>query len=121
MPESNYCYLVEGFFDVISLNKAGVVNCLAILGTNVSQTQINMLKKLGKKIILFLDGDQAGKKATVKIALDLLVQDVECEIISHDLNCDPDEICRSHQEKLSSILQKKEDPYSFLLKHFQQV
>ena len=34
------CYLVEGFFDVISLSKLGVENCVALLGTNLSEEQI---------------------------------------------------------------------------------
>ncbi|MEG7979312.1 MAG: toprim domain-containing protein [Mollicutes bacterium UO1] len=37
------CYLVEGFFDVISLNRRGVENCLALLGTNLSEEQIKLL------------------------------------------------------------------------------
>src|SRR5436190_15470613 len=119
MPE-DFCYLVEGFFDVISLTQKGINNCLASLGTMLSKPQISLLKKLKKKIILFLDGDSAGKQATIKIALVLLAHDVECEIINHSLSLDPDEICQQRQEKLTHILQKKEDPYLYILQHFAQ-
>jgi len=53
-------YLVEGFFDVISLTRLGIENCLAILGTSLSTSQLSLLRKLKKRIILFLDGDRAG-------------------------------------------------------------
>ncbi|CAJ0882711.1 10682_t:CDS:10 [Entrophospora sp. SA101] len=120
MPEVDFCYLVEGFFDVISLTQAGVNNCLAALGTSLSSQQFNLLKKLKKKIILFLDGDTAGKQATIKLAIALLAQEIECEVINHSLPLDPDEICQQKKEELGQICQKKEDPYLFILQHFAQ-
>jgi len=120
MTEIDFCYLVEGFFDVISLTQTGINNCLASLGTSLSRQQINLLKKLKKKIILFLDGDAAGKQATIKLAIALLAQDVECEVINHSLSLDPDEICRQKKEELTQIFQKKEDPYLYVLQHFVQ-
>ncbi|RHZ37232.1 DNA primase [endosymbiont GvMRE of Glomus versiforme] len=120
MGEKDFCYLVEGFFDVISLTQAGVNNCLASLGTSLSKQQLNLLKKLKKKIILFLDGDSAGKQATIKLAIALLAQDIECEIIDCSLSLDPDEICQQKQEELVQICQKKKDPYLHILEHFAQ-
>ena len=120
MTEVDFCYLVEGFFDVISLTQAGINNCLASLGTSLSRQQINLLKKLKKKIILFLDGDAAGKQATIKLAIALLAQDIECEVINHSLPLDPDEICRQKKQELAQICQKKEDPYLYVLQHFAQ-
>ena len=120
MPE-DFCYLTEGFFDVISLTQKGINNCLASLGTSLSKQQISLLKKLKKKVILFLDGDSAGRQATIKIALSLLAHDFECEIINHSLSLDPDEICQQKQGELTQVLQKKEDPYIFILQHFAQI
>ncbi|CAH1764134.1 1723_t:CDS:2 [Entrophospora sp. SA101] len=120
MTEVDFCYLVEGFFDVISLTQVGINNCLASLGTSLSRQQINLLKKLKKKIVLFLDGDAAGQQATIKLAIALLAQEIECEVINHSLPCDPDEICRQKKEELAQICQKKEDPYLYILQHFAQ-
>ncbi|CAG8598172.1 17012_t:CDS:2 [Funneliformis caledonium] len=119
--EEDFCYLVEGFFDVISLTQKGINNCLALLGTSLSKQQLSLIKKLKKKVILFLDGDSAGKQATIKVALALLNYNIECEIINHSLGLDPDEICQQKSEELTSILQKKEDPYSYILQHFAQI
>src|SRR6185369_15763495 len=120
MTEVDFCYLVEGFFDAISLTQAGINNCLASLGTSLSRQQINLLKKLKKKIVLFLDGDTAGQQATIKLAIALLAQDIECEVINHSLPFDPDEICQQKKEELAQICQKKEDPYLYILQHFTQ-
>ncbi|CAI2198648.1 15698_t:CDS:2, partial [Funneliformis geosporum] len=65
-------------------------------------------------------GDVAGQQATIKIALALLAADIECEIVNHSLSLDPDEICQQKQEELTPILQKKEDPYLYILQYFFQ-
>lgn len=115
------CYLVEGFFDVISLTKLGVENCLALLGTNCSGQQIRLIRQLKKRIILFLDGDTAGREATVNIALTLLTNEIDCEIINYPYFGDPDEICRHHeQEVVLNILQTHQSPYLFILNYYAQ-
>jgi DNA primase len=115
---SEECYLVEGFFDVISLSKIGTDNCIALLGTNLSEEQLKLLKNLGKRMILFLDNDKAGKEATINVATKLLFEEIDCEIIKNDYLGDPDEICRQQEsETIKNLLQKRENPYSFILNH----
>ncbi|CAG8549525.1 4753_t:CDS:1, partial [Racocetra fulgida] len=116
------CYLVEGFFDVISLTGLGVENCLALLGTNCSTKQIHLLHRLKKRVILFLDGDRAGREATINIILALLENEIDCEVISHPYQVDPDEICCHHErETVLNILQTRQNPYLFILDyHFRQ-
>ena len=114
------CYLVEGFFDVISLTQKGVENCLGLLGTNLSEEQLRLLKDLKKQIIIFLDNDKAGQEAAISVAVKLLLQEIDCEITKYE-NCqgDPDEICRQFdQEFLHNTLQKRENPYIFILDYY---
>jgi DNA primase len=113
------CYLVEGFFDVISLSKLGVENCLALLGTNLSEEQIKLLTGLKKRIILFLDNDKAGQEATINVAVKLLLREIDCEVIKNDYSGDPDEICRYQgKETIQILLQKRENPYLFTLNYY---
>ena len=112
-------YLVEGFFDVISLTELGIENCAAILGTNLSEEQIKLLANLQKKIILFLDGDKAGKEATISSLVKLLLREIDCETIKGNYEEDPDEICRQHnKENIQSFLKKRENPYLFILDYY---
>ncbi len=64
--------LVEGFFDVIRLWQNGIINAVALMGTSMSIWQKELLLKQTNKIVLMLDKDEAGKKATRKIAADLV-------------------------------------------------
>ncbi|WP_339043020.1 DNA primase [Buchnera aphidicola] len=59
-----YLLVVEGYFDVISLNQFNIKNSVSILGTACTQEQIKILFNLTDIIIFCYDGDKAGKKAS---------------------------------------------------------
>lgn len=58
--------IVEGYLDVIALHQAGFSNAVSPMGTAITETQIRMLKKFSRKIILALDPDSAGQKAVMR-------------------------------------------------------
>lgn len=62
-----YCYLLEGFMDVIALHRAGINSAVALMGTAMTKTQINLLRKLNVEIRICLDSDNAGQSATLKL------------------------------------------------------
>ncbi len=55
--------LVEGFFDVIVLWQLGVPNAVALMGTELSAAQEALLVQHTDRVILLLDGDEAGRSA----------------------------------------------------------
>ncbi|MDD5417830.1 MAG: DNA primase DnaG, partial [Candidatus Nanoarchaeia archaeon] len=58
VESSDEIIVVEGRADVLALLKSGFNNAVALQGTNVPKTIIELSKK--KKIILFIDGDRGG-------------------------------------------------------------
>ncbi len=52
--------IVEGRADVINLMKCGILNTVAVEGTHIPKTIVDLTKKRGKKVIAFLDGDRGG-------------------------------------------------------------
>lgn len=64
--------LVEGNFDVISMHQAGFTETVAPLGTALTAEQVDLLRRMADEVILFYDGDRAGKSAT-RAALELLL------------------------------------------------
>ena len=56
--------VVEGYMDAIRLYISGIKNVVALMGTALTTNQIELLKKLKCKVILMLDNDDAGEKAT---------------------------------------------------------
>ena len=67
----NNVILCEGYMDVIAFYKFGY-SAVASLGTAISDKQIDLLTKLSKNIFIVFDGDQAGKRATIRLFEKLL-------------------------------------------------
>ena len=63
---SNKVYVVESSFDAIRLDQVGIP-AIATLGSNVSNTQIELLQKCFNDIIIVADNDEAGGNMKTKI------------------------------------------------------
>jgi len=64
----NEVYLVEGYMDVISLYNNQILNCVANLGTALTNKQILLLGQFFSEIIICFDGDEGGYKAALRAA-----------------------------------------------------
>ncbi|MBN2229779.1 MAG: DNA primase [Candidatus Thorarchaeota archaeon] len=60
LASSSEIIIVEGRADVINLMKCGIMNTIAVEGTHVPKTIVELTKKRGKRVIAFLDGDRGG-------------------------------------------------------------
>jgi DNA primase len=58
--------IVEGYLDVIALHQAGFSNAVSPMGTALTEDQFRLVKKFTRRIILALDPDAAGEKATLR-------------------------------------------------------
>ena len=113
-------FLVEGYTDVIAMEKAGF-NSVAPLGTAVSQEQLNLAWQYNNEPIIFFDGDQAGRNASIRI-LDLALQHLGVEkslsFIFSDNSEDPDTILNKTNGKdiMKSLLKNKSSFIETLIK-----
>ena len=64
----DHVYLVEGYMDVIGLNKNGIENVVANLGTSLTDKQILILNQFFADIIICFDGDESGYIAALRAA-----------------------------------------------------
>jgi DNA primase len=67
----DYIILSEGVFDVILARKYGLKNTICALGTSLSETQIDVLARQNKEVIIAYDNDGKGI-ATMKKVMPLL-------------------------------------------------
>ena len=58
--------IVEGYLDVIALHQAGFANAVSPMGTALTEDQLRLLKRFTRRIVLALDADAAGVKATLR-------------------------------------------------------
>lgn len=69
----DFCYLVEGYTDVISLHQSEIDNVVASSGTALTEEQIKLVKRFSENITVMYDGDTAGIKAAVR-GIDLVLK-----------------------------------------------
>ncbi|MEO7240285.1 MAG: DNA primase [Sphingomicrobium sp.] len=61
--------VVEGYMDVIALDRAGIAESVAPNGTALTEAQLERLWRLDPSPILCFDGDAAGRKAAIRAAM----------------------------------------------------
>ena len=83
--------IVEGQMDAIRLYVNGVKNVVALMGTALTKEQIELIKRLRCEVILGLDGDEAGKNATLKNGEILVQNNIKVQVVRISLKKDPDE------------------------------
>lgn len=59
--------VVEGFFSACKVHQAGFQGVVALMGSSISEKQANLILSLRRKLIVLLDGDEAGMIGTQKI------------------------------------------------------
>lgn len=62
----NQVIIVEGYLDVIALHQAGYRNVVSPMGTALTVQQLSLLKRYTRRLVLALDSDAAGDKATMR-------------------------------------------------------
>lgn len=86
--------LLEGYNDVISAWQSGVENVVATMGTALSEQQGRMIRRNSERVILCLDGDQAGVGAIKKAAEVLAGQGSVVKVGALPEDLDPDDYIR---------------------------
>jgi DNA primase len=87
--------VVEGYMDVIALDRAGISETVAPNGTAVTEAQLERMWRLDPAPILCFDGDAAGRKAAVRAALralPLLEPDKTLRLVTLPAGQDPDDV-----------------------------
>jgi len=115
----DFVYLLEGFMDVIALDSIGIENTVALMGTALTKEHIVMLRKLSNTIHLSLDGDEAGRKATLKIGQQLVDNGFHVRIVLMKDGCDPDEVLQVYsKDELLSILKRNINLIEYKIEYY---
>lgn len=81
--------LVEGYTDVIMAHQFGFDTAVAALGTAMTTDHGRVLKRYVDKVILALDGDEAGQAAARRALPILLATGLEVKMAHLPEGCDP--------------------------------
>src|SRR5712672_2933708 len=94
LRRADFAVLVEGYMDAIAVARAGISNVVASCGTALAESQIKLLGRFTKRVIVNYDPDVAGQAATERSLVALLEQDFEVRVLAlppvGDKKADPD-------------------------------
>ncbi|MCK4831916.1 MAG: DNA primase, partial [Anaerolineales bacterium] len=77
--EAGQAIVVEGYMDVMQARQSGCTNVIAQMGTALTAPQLRQLKRYDNRLILALDADAAGRKATLR-GLDIARQTLDRKV-----------------------------------------
>ncbi len=69
--EQKFITIVEGNIDCIKLNQISDMNVVALMGTSISELQVQMISNNFSSVMLMLDHDEAGEKGTKELIVRL--------------------------------------------------
>lgn len=111
-------FLCEGYLDVISLAQIGIMPSVATLGTALTENHVKQIIQRTPKVVFCFDGDEAGKKAslrTVDIVLGFAGGLTEFSFLFLPKGQDPDSIAQTKGKDRFLELAKKSIPLSELM------
>ena len=116
-------FLVEGYMDVIGLTKNKIENCVANLGTALTDRQITILNQFFNEIVICFDSDESGYKAAIRAAensIKELQPEKHISFLFLPKGEDPDSyVHKNGKDKfLNYFNQNKIVIHEFLFKHF---
>lgn len=102
--QKGYSLLMEGQMDVLLSHQAGFAEAIAVSGTALTESHLEMIKRLSDTVIMAFDADSAGVSASAR-AVDLaLMAGFEVRAIRLPEGTDPADIIKTDIEKWKKII-----------------
>ena len=135
--EAGAAIVVEGNLDVIAAHQAGFANVVSSQGTALTETQMRLVKKHARRIILALDADAAGDAATLRglsVAREALDREQEImfdprglvktegrlgadiRVMTLPPGLDPDDVIRENPEQWRQLVEAAEPVVSYVIR-----
>ncbi len=103
--QAGFSLLVEGYFDLIALWSAGIQNVVATLGTALTRTQVDLLRRYALRVVAVFDPDEAGRKALARSLELFLAGNVHARAVILPDGLDPDDFVRTRgRDKMEDLV-----------------
>lgn len=102
-----FAILVEGYFDCLMPYQFGFRNVAASLGTSLTESQVRLLGRYTRQVVINYDPDSAGQAAAIRSVELFLSESFRVNITQLPAGLDPDSFLRqeggdAYQEKLKA-------------------
>ena len=111
MRQADAVVLVEGYMDTIAVARAGIGNVVASCGTSLTESQVKLICRFTRRVIVNYDPDTAGQAATERSLAILLEQNCDVRVLALPGGKDPDSFVRSEGAPAYRKLLEEAPPY----------
>ena len=87
--QSRTAMVMEGYTDVIVAHQCGFGNAVAVMGTALGPKHIQVLKRFADRIVLVLDGNEAGQRRTNQVLELFVAENVDLRTVTLPDDLDP--------------------------------
>lgn len=114
--QQEHVFIVEGYFDFISLYQNGIKNAVATLGTALTEEHVRILKGYALKMVLVFDSDAAGVNAARRSVGIFARHGVDLRILVLPRGMDPDAfVSEFGREAFEALAEKAVGVIPFLM------
>src|SRR2546425_1625266 len=118
----DFVILVEGYMDAIAVARAGISNVVASCGTSLAETQIKLLARFTRRVVVNYDPDAAGQAATERSIVLLLEQGFDVCVLALPGKADPDKFIREQgAEVYRKLLESAPEYVDYLIGRARQM
>ena len=105
---SGVALIMEGYTDCIVAHQYGFDNAVAVLGTALGEGHIRILKRFADRMLLILDGDEAGQRRANEVLELFVAQQVDLQILTLPEGTDPCDFLHEHgAAALAELIERK--------------
>jgi DNA primase len=116
MSRSRRAVVVEGYTDCLAARQSGIDDVVAVLGTALGEKHAKLLRRYADRIVLVLDGDDAGRRRADEILDVLLAEPIDVRIARLPAGVDPCEfILERGRDAFEGLLAAAGDPLDYRL------
>ena len=87
--KSHTAIVMEGYTDCLIAQQCGFANAVAALGTAFGERHLQLLRRYAERVVLVLDGDEAGRKRTDELLEMLIAAPIDLRVLTLPDNLDP--------------------------------
>ena len=114
--KQDFCVVVEGYMDFLTPYQAGVRNVVASMGTALTETQVRLIRRFTRNVVMVYDADAAGEMAALR-GLELFLEaQMRVKVAVLPPGTDPDSLIRSRGvEPFAAALKNSKDFFDYKL------
>jgi DNA primase len=114
MAASRRAIVVEGYTDCLAARQAGIGDVVAVLGTALGERHAKLIRRYADRIVLLLDGDDAGRRRANEILDVLLAEPIDVRIARMPAGVDPCEfVLERGREAFEALVAAAIDPLDY--------